>query len=615
VVLLVLSAMCSAVGARAEDDLQYTGLDAATVRVFVFSGVKLERVRGVRGAYVMGVPDAGHGSGLLVTRDGLILTARHVIEDARIIAVQFPGEEAVPARVVYSDKERDHAFLAVTGQRKNFVPIPDHKLKLAVRQTVFVIGYPLDASRTHPQSQQGIVSGVLPDGSLQLGVALNPGNSGGPVVDSEERLLGIAVARADPAAGAQGIGVAVPLEQLRPAYEQLRKGPELKAARKELTSQASRLDADAALLATLLTADDADNAYEALTGKSGGPSSPSVDQRLDKAFKAGGGPTADVLALAAAQQWNAAAVALDRRGSADTALALAKQLAEQAKEADSEVVKRSPLIAFVLDGHQPSDVGADLPEGEAARTTNEGPGDPKQVLMRSLETSKSLPVVRIGPTIGIITPFQLVGVGVLAKFMFADVVSLNARYQYGWHIADTDRTGAHYFQALGGIAVGTWRRSTTAQLVVDVENTGWATIFHYVPGKVPTIHSLVVEAGVQSGPVNISSPTVLGSTSVRQAFVLEGGLRYTHFYHATSPYLARSVREVLELSAHALAPPLGLPDNAQNADGKDIKPLPGFDFDVAWETSFSLGQSELGAGYYPGSDWIYFHLGWSYLFY
>src|SRR6185503_8492233 len=139
--------------------------------------------------------------------------------------------------------------------------------------------------------------------------------------------------------------------------------------------------------------------------------------------------------------------------------------------------------------------------------------------------------------------------------------------------------------------------------------------FHYVPGDVPTVHALVLEGGVQSGPVNVESSTLPGTNVVRQAFVLEGGLRYTYFYHATSPYLARSVRNVLELSAHGLAPPLGLPSNARNADGKDIKPIPGFDFDVAWESSFSPGQTELGAGYFPSADWIYFHLGWSYLFY
>src|SRR5262249_53314500 len=148
--------------------------------------------------------------------------------------------------------------------------------------TVYVVGYPLDASRTRPQSQQGIVSGALPDGSLQLGVALNPGNSGGPVVDDKERFLGIAVARADPRAGAQGIGVAIPAEQIAPGYRRIGKRKELASARAELTAREQREPGLADLLAALLTAEDSTNAWQAVEGKAGvPPTSPSVDRRLE----------------------------------------------------------------------------------------------------------------------------------------------------------------------------------------------------------------------------------------------------------------------------------------------------------------------------------------------
>src|SRR5258707_344871 len=221
------------------DDLQYSQLDASTVRVFSFKGVKPVKTRSSTGrTYVLATPDAGHGSGLVVSGDGLILTARHVVENARIVAVLLPGSDRpFLAQVVYSDKERDHAFLAVNATFKEFVDTFQHKDKLDVHQTVYVDGYPLDASRTRPQSQQGIVSGALPDGSLQLGIALNPGNSGGPVVDDKERFLGIAVARADPRAGAQGIGVAVPTDQIAPSYRRIAKSRELAAARAELTAR------------------------------------------------------------------------------------------------------------------------------------------------------------------------------------------------------------------------------------------------------------------------------------------------------------------------------------------------------------------------------------------
>jgi hypothetical protein len=64
-----------------------------------------------------------------------------------------------------------------------------------------------------------------------------------------------------------------------------------------------------------------------------------------------------------------------------------------------------------------------------------------------------------------------------------------------------------------------------------------------------------------------------------------------------------------------IAPPLGLPDGSLNADGHEISSAPGFNVDFAWDSILSLGQTELGGGYFPAGGWIYFHLGWSYLFY
>jgi S1-C subfamily serine protease len=188
------------------DDLAYSKLDEATVRVFSYKSIGLSSVRSATGqGYALGAPDMGHGSGLLISKDGLILTARHVVEGTRLLAVQLPGRDRpLPAEIVFTDKDHDISFIAVLADTPQYLELPAKKPKLSVRETVYVVGYPLDASRARPQSEQGIVSGVLPDGSLQLGIALNPGNSGGPVVDAKERFIGVAVARADPAAGAQG---------------------------------------------------------------------------------------------------------------------------------------------------------------------------------------------------------------------------------------------------------------------------------------------------------------------------------------------------------------------------------------------------------------------------
>jgi S1-C subfamily serine protease len=616
--LVLLAMLCAPRMARA--DIAYSGLDGATVRVFVFKNVELLRARGKSGqAYALGMPTAGHGSGLLVSKDGLILTARHVVEDAKFVAVQFPGESrAVPAEVAYVDTDRDHAFLVVEGSRSSFVEFPKRGPKLAVREAVYVVGYPLDASRTSAQSQQGIVSGVLPDGSLQLGVALNPGNSGGPVVDAKERLIGIAVARADPAAGAQGIGVAVPVEQILSSYEKMSKPSELAAARKTIAAGRARRQALADLLSTLLTTEEIQKTREALEGDADAPAeSAKLNATIDAASKASGEADADLLVFRAAQLWNRAAIESERKGSPDDALAAARSAVERAKALDGEIAKRSEFAAFVLEGHSPTDAGGDAEESGGGSGDQ---GSALSVLMDSLETKKALPVARIGPTLGFTAPFQLFGVGVSAKLLIANRVNLDLRYQFGWHATGSSgTTRGHLVEGLAGFAVGNWNGTTTARLVVDVEHNAFATVYRYVPGEIPTVHSLVVEAGAISGPINYRPPVaanLLSVDTVKQVVVLEGGLRYTYFYYADSKYLSSAARSTVELTAHLLLPPLGIPDDSTNLDGDPIRKLPGFKTQVGWGSApLSWGLTEIGLGYFPGSKWFYARLGWTYLIY
>ena len=608
--------------ATARADIAYSDLDSATVRVFVFSGVEAVQARGASGtAYVVARPRAGHGSGLLVSKDGLILTARHVVENTRFIAVQFPGEdEPVPARVAYADKELDHAFLVVEGNRKVFVEVPAAGPKLAVRETVYVAGYPLDASRSHAQSQRGIISGVLADGSLQLGIALNPGNSGGPVVDEKEHLIGIAVARADPAAGAQGIGVAVPVEQILPSYRKLLGSKELAAAQKQLSADRERQQAFADVLATLLTADDSDTAFQALAGnKEAAPSSATLERSFEDALKTDKGPSADLLALYAAQRWNAGVVEVERRSSGAADVERARGLVKKAQAIDSGVVKQSSFVSFVLEGREPTDTtGVPNPDGRDGTASDQS--NALEELMQSLEVQRRLPTLRVGPTLGFTAPFQLFGFGVSAKILIAELVNLDARYQFGWHATDSELEVSHLVEGLAGIAVGNWKSTTTAKLVVDVEHEAFRSVYHYVPGKIPSVHTFVIEAGILTGPINLggalTADGLLEPLRMKQTFVPEGGLRYTYFYHASSPYLASSARSTVELTAHLMGPPLGLPEGSVNADGKAIRSLPGFKTEVAWGSApLSWGTSEVGAGYFPAADWIYFRLGWTYLFY
>ncbi len=212
-------------GASAQDGvaLEYSLTDRATVRVMAVQGVRTETLQGRQYPRVVAIPVAGHGSGIVVSDNGIILTAKHVVEGATHIAVRLPGDGGVrPAEVVYQDETRDFAILAAHGSFESYVSLPETAPPLRARDTVDAIGYPLDATRSHPQSSRGILSGVLDNGDLQLGMSLNPGNSGGPLVTANEDLVGIVVARGDPERGVQGIGVAVPIQPIQTVLTRLK---------------------------------------------------------------------------------------------------------------------------------------------------------------------------------------------------------------------------------------------------------------------------------------------------------------------------------------------------------------------------------------------------------
>jgi S1-C subfamily serine protease len=190
----------------------YSSIDRATVRVFSIGTVGVETLE-VKGQQIsVAEPSSGHGTGFVVG-PSLILTAQHVVENARHLVVRLPGEGGFfGARLVISNKELDIALLAVEAE---LAPMSiSSATPLSVRKQVYAVGYPIDATRTQPQSARGIVSGFLGDGTIQLDMALNPGNSGGPLVDERDQVVGMVVARGNVEAGIQGIGYAVPASKL-----------------------------------------------------------------------------------------------------------------------------------------------------------------------------------------------------------------------------------------------------------------------------------------------------------------------------------------------------------------------------------------------------------------
>lgn len=336
-------------------------IDAATVRVFAVRHVAQETVRGRYRQRVLGLPNAGHGTGVVVDRRGVIVTAKHVVEGARHVAVRLPGGGPVlPTRVVYLDPDLDFAILLVVAPRPlTAIELSETNAGLAVRQTVDAIGYPFDANRSQPQSARGIISGVLDDGHLQLDMSLNPGNSGGPLLDADEHLVGIIVARADPTQGAQGIGIAVPIEPVRQAYEQVLRRGQLSRAFRALRADLEPAARGAEVVDAIVRLGGADLLREAADFVE----SPEASQRIDSLrAMAHRARDPDLLALLAAYFWDAAQVMVERAGGVATPAQMhpgpAQQLADElwrqaidtatrARDADPSVVQRSPFVGYL----------------------------------------------------------------------------------------------------------------------------------------------------------------------------------------------------------------------------------------------------------------------------
>lgn len=341
--------------------LDYSVVDRATVRVFSVHGVGTARLPTSSGRHrLLAIPESSHGSGFLVSADGLVVTARHVVEQGNLLAVWVPGHDtAFEARVVHVDEQWDLAVLVIQGTFRDFVPIAPLGRPLRVREQVHAIGYPLDVTRVDPQSAQGIVAGVLPSGELQLDIGVNPGNSGGPLIDADEHVVGMVVARGDVEQGVQSIGVAVPVDPIASLLATLdaSTGP-LATARLTLTNQAH--GAEVAELVRILVRVRGTELFadveRALDGRGTGEVLARLRRFADSAHDA------ETMALLAAYFWDAAALALERNGGALMASELAPgpdrdlvgdllhravRLCFAAQRSEPAIVTRSPFVAWV----------------------------------------------------------------------------------------------------------------------------------------------------------------------------------------------------------------------------------------------------------------------------
>jgi S1-C subfamily serine protease len=181
------------------------------------------------GLFLMEVPSDGAGSGIVLDKQGHVLTNFHVVEGAREIQVVLFDGSAHAARIVGIDPATDVAVVRVEAPEALLQPVQfGSSNDLRVGQRVFAIGNPFGLERT---LTTGIISSLnrsLPTRTgrtiksiIQTDAAINPGNSGGPLVDSGSRLIGMTTAIASRTGQSAGVGFAIPVGTLSRIVPQL----------------------------------------------------------------------------------------------------------------------------------------------------------------------------------------------------------------------------------------------------------------------------------------------------------------------------------------------------------------------------------------------------------
>ena len=157
----------------------------------------------------------GFGSGVIISKDGYIVTNNHVIENADIISVKLNDGREFKGRIIGADASTDLALVKIEGENLPTIPVGDSD-QLKIGEWVLAVGNPFNMTST---VTAGIVSakarslGVYNNGVesfIQTDAAINPGNSGGALVNARGELVGINSVLYSPTGSYSGCGFAIP---------------------------------------------------------------------------------------------------------------------------------------------------------------------------------------------------------------------------------------------------------------------------------------------------------------------------------------------------------------------------------------------------------------------
>ena len=166
----------------------------------------------------------GCGSGIVLNKEGVVLTNFHVVENASKVDVTLFNGETYAAKLIGVDPNTDVALVKIDAESDELFPVDfGDSSKLLVGQTVYAIGNPFGLERT---MTKGIISNVnrsisSPNqyrqikGVIQVDAAINPGNSGGALFDTSARMIGMNTAIASRVGENSGVGFAVPVNTIQ----------------------------------------------------------------------------------------------------------------------------------------------------------------------------------------------------------------------------------------------------------------------------------------------------------------------------------------------------------------------------------------------------------------